>query len=135
MQPVYCFLRIIGTCFTFLSTFLRCSPKTISLVRSKKSYFFLPAHSAFAVLQSYEQLLHLPAAVRTDFVTCSHDFHILKPKFPKYTISLKFIHISICHLLQIIYQHILNFSKCLFSYHPSLNNRLIHINTISHICS
>ena len=52
-----------------------------------------------------------------------------------YSLPLKFKNFSICHLLQIIYQHILNFSKRLISYHPSLNNRLIHINTISHFRS
>ena len=38
----------------------------------KKSDVLFPAHAAFAMLQAYELLLHLSAAVRADLITVSH---------------------------------------------------------------
>lgn len=38
----------------------------------EKAFVLFPAHAAFAMLQAYELLLHLSAAVRADFITVSH---------------------------------------------------------------
>ena len=38
----------------------------------EKAFVLFPAHAAFAMLQAYELLLHLSAAVRADLITVSH---------------------------------------------------------------
>ena len=64
--------RITGRCLTFFPICRRSSAKTISGVRSKNPMPFFPAHPAAAVLQADKLLLHLPPAVWTDFVACTH---------------------------------------------------------------
>lgn len=57
---------------TFFPICRRSSAKIISGVRSKNPLPFFPAHPAAAVLQADKLLLHLPPAVWTDFVACTH---------------------------------------------------------------